>query len=88
VVGSSGSLISPTAYVLYDPDTSKEINFLYTTSTNLDISRYYGMRIVVTGAEGLAERWPDTPVLTIQRIEVLETNAIPNVYYPSPRQRR
>jgi uncharacterized protein YgiM (DUF1202 family) len=88
VVGSSGSLISPTAYVLYDPSTSKEINFLYTTSTNLDIGRYYGMRIVVTGEEAMAERWPDTPLLTIQRIEVLETNATPKVYYPSPRQRR
>ena len=45
------------------------------------------MRIVVTGEEAMAERWPDTPVLTIQRIEVLQTNAIPKVYYPSPRQR-
>jgi hypothetical protein len=87
VVGSSGSLIAPTAYVLYDPSTRKEINFLYTTSTNLDVSRYSGMRIIVTGEEALVERWPDTPLLTIQRIQVLETNAIPKVYYPSPRQR-
>jgi uncharacterized protein YgiM (DUF1202 family) len=87
VVGHVDSVIAPTAYVLYDPATSKEINFLYTTSTNLDISRYYNMRIVVTGEEAMAERWPDTPVLTIQRIEVLQTNAIPKVYYPSPRQR-
>jgi uncharacterized protein YgiM (DUF1202 family) len=88
VVGHVDSVIAPTAYVLYDPATSKEINFLYTTSTNLDIGRYYGMRIVVTGEEALAERWPDTPLLTIQRIEVLATNATPKVYYPSPRQRR
>jgi uncharacterized protein YgiM (DUF1202 family) len=88
VVGHVDSVIAPTAYVLYDPATSKEINFLYTTSTNLDIGRYYGMRIVVTGEEALAERWPDTPLLTIQRIEVLATNATPKVYYPSPRQHR
>ena len=87
VVGRVDSLIAPTAYVLYDPVTRKEINFLYTTSTHLDIGRYYGMRIIVTGEEAMAERWPDTPVLTIQRIEVLQTNAIPKVYYPSPRQR-
>jgi hypothetical protein len=65
----------------------KEINFLYTTSTNLNIGRYYGMRIIVTGEEAMAERWPDTPVLTIHRIEVLQTNALPKAYYPSPRQR-
>lgn len=86
VVGPVASLISPTAYELYDPDTRAEINFLYTTSTNLDISRYNGMRIVVTGEESIAERWTNTPLLTIQRIIVLETNAVPKVYYPSPRQ--
>jgi hypothetical protein len=87
VVGPVGSIIAPTAYVLYDPTTRENINFLYTSSTNLDISRYNGMRVVVTGEEGLAQRWNSTPLLTIDRIVVLETNAIPKVYYPSPRQR-
>jgi hypothetical protein len=45
------------------------------------------MRIVVTGEESLAERWPNTPVLTVQNIVVLETNAVPKAYYPPPRQR-
>ncbi|MEI9863571.1 MAG: SH3 domain-containing protein [Limisphaerales bacterium] len=35
----------------------------------------------------MAERWPNTPVLTIQRIEVLQTNTTQKVYYPAPRQR-
>jgi uncharacterized protein YgiM (DUF1202 family) len=87
VVGHVGSIIAPTAYELYDPETRAEINYLYTTSTNLNISRYDGMRIVVTGEEGLAERWGNTPLLTIQRIVVLETNAVPKVYLPTPRQR-
>jgi hypothetical protein len=30
------------------------------------------MHIYVTGEEGLDERWPNTPVLTIHSIEVLE----------------
>jgi uncharacterized protein YgiM (DUF1202 family) len=87
VVGPVGSIIAPTPYVLYDPTTRANINFLYTTSTNLDIGRYVNMRIVVTGEESVAERWKDTPLLTIQRIMVLETNAIPKVYFPTPRQR-
>jgi uncharacterized protein YgiM (DUF1202 family) len=88
VVGHVGSIIAPTAYELYDPETRAEINYLYTTSTNLNIGRYDGMRIIVTGEEGLAERWGSTPLLTIQSIMVVDTNAIPKVYYPSPRQRR
>jgi len=90
VVRSVTSIIAPTAYVLYDPATGQEINYLYTTSTLLDISRYNNMRIIATGEEGLAARWKDTPVLTIQRIVVLETNAFPTTVkrldYRIPRQ--
>jgi uncharacterized protein YgiM (DUF1202 family) len=87
VVGPVGSIIAPTPYLLYDPSTRQNINFLYTTSTNLNIGRYSGMLIDVTGEESVAERWKDTPLLTIQRIVVLNTNAIPKVYFPSPRHR-
>ena len=85
VVRHVSSLITPTEYELYDPTTDINVNFLYTTTTNLDLSRYAGMKIIVTGEEGLAARWPDTPVLTIQRILVIDTNAAPQLIYRSPR---
>ena len=47
------------------------------------------MRIVVTGEEGLQKRWSGTPVLLIQRIVVLETNALDTgkrLDYRIPRQ--
>jgi hypothetical protein len=66
------SIIAPTAYELYDEKTGTTINYLYTTTTNLNLSRYNGLHIIVTGEEGLAERWKNTPVLTIQRIHVVE----------------
>ncbi|MEI8289362.1 MAG: SH3 domain-containing protein [Verrucomicrobiota bacterium] len=74
-VRSSVSLVAPTYFELYDPATGTAINYLYTTSTNLDISRYRGLHIVATGEEGMDARWKDTPVLTIQKIYVLSTNA-------------
>jgi uncharacterized protein YgiM (DUF1202 family) len=85
IVRHVSSLITPTEYELYDPTTDKNVNFLYTTTTNLDLSRYVGMRIIVTGEEGLAARWKDIPVLTIQRILVIDTNAVPQQIYRSPR---
>ena len=85
VVRHVTSLITPTAYELYDPTTGKNVNFLYSTTTNLDLSRYVGMRITVTGEEGLAARWADIPVLTVQRILVIDTNAVSQVIYRSPR---
>jgi len=77
VVAYTISPNAPTNFKLYDPSTFEIVDYLYTSATNLDLNRYVNMRIVVTGAEGLDERWPNTPVITIQRIEVLDTNAVP-----------
>jgi uncharacterized protein YgiM (DUF1202 family) len=85
VVRHVGSLITPTEYELFNPTTDVNVDFLYSTTTNLDLSRYVGMRIIVTGEEGLAARWSDVPVLTVQRILVIDTNAVPQLIYRSPR---
>jgi uncharacterized protein YgiM (DUF1202 family) len=66
------SIQSPTKFELVSPYTGKVMNYLYTTSPELDLQRYKGMKIVVTGEEGLDERWQNTPVITIQKIQVLE----------------
>jgi uncharacterized protein YgiM (DUF1202 family) len=77
-VRPSVSLVAPTYFELYDPESGNAINYLYSTTTNLNLSRYNGLHITVTGEEGLDARWKDTPVLTIQKIYVLSTNPPPN----------
>jgi uncharacterized protein YgiM (DUF1202 family) len=72
IVRGSFSIQAPTRYELISQDNHQPINYLYTTSTNLDLSRYKGMHIIVTGEESLDERWKNTPVITIQRIQVLD----------------
>ena len=72
IVKGTWSIQAPTRFALVNPDSGKTVNYLYTTSTNLDLSRYKGLHIVVTGEEGLDERWVNTPVITIQRIQVVE----------------
>ena len=74
-VRPSVSVVAPTVYELFDPGTDKAINYLYTTTTNLNLARYNGLHITVTGEEGLDARWQDTPVLTIQKIYVLPGTA-------------
>ena len=63
---------APTKFALISPDNRKTIDYLHTTSPDLDLSRYKGLHIIVTGEEGLDERWGNTPVITIQKIEVVE----------------
>ena len=73
-VRSSVSPVAPTFYELYDPGTDVSINYLFSSTTNLDLSRYKGYHITVTGEEGMDARWRDTPVLTVQKIYVVSTN--------------
>jgi uncharacterized protein YgiM (DUF1202 family) len=73
-VRHSVSLVAPTYFELFDPSNDKAIDYLYTTSTNLNLARYDGLHIAVTGREGLDPRWKDTPVLTIEKIYVLSSD--------------
>jgi hypothetical protein len=72
IVRGMTSIQAPSKFVLISPEDRRDIDYLYTSSTNLDLRRYKGLRIIVTGEEGLDERWPNTPVLTIQKIQVVE----------------
>jgi uncharacterized protein YgiM (DUF1202 family) len=72
LVRGTFSIQAPTHFELVSPQTGRVINYLYTTSVNLDLREYKGLRIVVTGEEGLDERWRNTPVITIQKIQVIE----------------
>jgi hypothetical protein len=73
-VRNSVSIVAPTYFELYDPSTDKAINYLYSSTTNLNLARYNGLHINVTGQESLDARWKETPVLTVQKIYVLSTN--------------
>jgi hypothetical protein len=72
IVRGGTSIQAPSQFALISPENGRNIDYLHTTSTNLDLRRYKGLRIIVTGEEGLDERWGNTPVLTIQRIQVVE----------------
>lgn len=65
------SIQAPTKFELVSAQNGRLMDYLYTASPNLDLRRYKGLRIIVTGEEGLEERWGNTPVITIQKIQVL-----------------
>lgn len=80
VVRGTVSIQAPTPYGLYSLENNKLINYLYSPTARLEMSRYYNLHVIVSGQEGLDERWRNTPLLTIQRIQVIEgapVNPIP-----------
>jgi len=72
IVRGMTSIQAPSKFALISPENGRNIDYLYTTSDDLDLRRYKGLRIIVTGEEGLDERWGNTPVLTIQKIQIVE----------------
>jgi uncharacterized protein YgiM (DUF1202 family) len=72
VVRGTVSIQAPSRFELWSPESGQIINYLHTTSTQLDLSRYKGLRIIVTGEESLDERWRNTPVITIQKITMVD----------------
>ena len=71
-VRNATSIQAPSYYSLAGMDTGRTINYLYTSSTNVNLNRYANMHVIVTGEESLDARWPNTPVLTLQRIQVVK----------------
>jgi uncharacterized protein YgiM (DUF1202 family) len=72
IVRGMTSIQAPSRFVLVSPEDGRDIDYLFTTSKELDLRRYKGLRIIVTGEESLDERWGNMPVITIQRIQVVE----------------
>lgn len=76
VVGGVGSVVAPTQFKLYDPKTKQDIDFLYPVSANVDLQSMVDDDVIVTGEEGIDQRWPNTPIIAIQNIQVVATNVI------------
>jgi len=72
IVGNTVSIQAPSHYQLESLDNGNVIDYLYSSSTNLNLKRWKGMTVIVQGEEELDERWPSTPVITIQKIQVVK----------------
>ncbi len=64
------SIQSPTPLILENLHNGRVMNYLYSTSTNINLSVFRGQVVTVSGEEALDERWPNIPVI---RVETLQT---------------
>jgi uncharacterized protein YgiM (DUF1202 family) len=87
IVGPVGSVIAPTTYKLYDQSTGMDIDFLYPTSPDQDLHKLVDDEVIVTGEEGVDARWPNTPVIAIQNIQVIGKKVIKRLDLTPPKQR-
>jgi SH3-like domain-containing protein len=71
VVKGSASIQAPTYFTLRNIDNNRTINYLHSPETNILLKEFQLQRVLVTGEEILDERWPNTPVITVETIQAV-----------------
>jgi hypothetical protein len=71
IISRTASVQAPTHYELESLENSRVINYLYPTTENLSLRGLVGKKVFVTGEEVVDKRWPSTPVLEVDTIELL-----------------
>jgi hypothetical protein len=71
IIRPTKSIQAPTWYELAHAQTGKTINYLYEAKLGLKLKDYRGQKVVVSGEEALDPRWPNTPILDLQTLDVL-----------------
>jgi hypothetical protein len=75
VIRPTKSIQAPTWYELANADTGKTINYLYdqkfSANSGIKLKDYRGKKVVTTGEEAIDPRWPNTPILDIETLDVV-----------------
>ena len=71
VVRATTSIQAPTWYELVHADTKKRINYLFDENMGINLKDYRGQKVVVSGEEAIDPRWPNSPILDMQSLDVL-----------------
>jgi uncharacterized protein YgiM (DUF1202 family) len=65
---SAANIQAPSHFELRSLENNRLIDYVWSPSTNIVLKDYKGKKVLVTGEELLDERWPHTPVITVDEI--------------------
>ena len=65
---ASRSIQAPSYFELRNIVNNRLMDYIWSPNTNIMLATFKGRRVVVSGEELLDERWPDTPVITVETI--------------------
>lgn len=72
IVRVTVSIQAPTLYALENAETGALLDYLYSPNATIKFKDLYGLRIVVTGEEYIDDRWPKTPVIKVETLQVVQ----------------
>lgn len=71
IIRATKSIQAPTWYALEHETTGKTINYLYDSKLEVKLKDYRGQKVAVSGEEAIDPRWPNTPILDLETLDVL-----------------
>ena len=70
IVKSFVSIQAPAYFELRSAETDKLLNYLHPMSTNIVLKKLRGRKVIVSGEEIMDVRWPSTPVVNVQTLQL------------------
>lgn len=75
IIRATKSIQAPTWFELAHAETGKTINYLFEEKLGeklgIKLKDYRGQKVVVTGEEAIDPRWPNTPILDMESLDVV-----------------
>lgn len=67
----SRSIQAPTAFALENRESRRTVNYLHSESDDINLKKFAGKKVVVSGEELVDQRWINTPIIEVESIQVL-----------------
>ena len=67
----SRSIQAPTSYGLENRESRRIVNFLHSESEDINLKRFAGKKVIVTGEELIDQRWVNTPIIEVESIRLV-----------------
>jgi len=67
----SRSIQAPTSYALEHRESRRTFNYLHSESEDINLKRFAGKKVIVTGEELIDQRWVNTPIIEVESIRLV-----------------
>jgi hypothetical protein len=67
----SRSIQAPTSYALENHESRRTVNYLHSESEDINLKKFAGKKVIVTGEELIDQRWTSTPIIEVESIQVV-----------------
>jgi len=67
----SRSIQAPTSYALENRESRRTVNYLHSESEDINLKKFAGKKVIVTGEELIDQRWVNTPIIEVESIRLV-----------------